>query len=85
VDKGEAKNSIGGVRSGGGSDLSNLPPFHFGLIQKQSNPDVDDEWPVAQRIKWLQTAANIFDLMYKGDGGIEVRTAPAQRSPRPNE
>jgi hypothetical protein len=38
--------------------------------------------PVA---KWLQTAANIFDLMYKGEGGIEVKAAIAQRSPRPGE
>jgi hypothetical protein len=27
-------------------------------------------------VKWPQTAANIFDLIYKGDGGIN-------RSPRP--
>jgi hypothetical protein len=26
------------------------------------------EWPVHDRVKWLQTAANIFDLIYKGDG-----------------
>jgi hydrophobic/amphiphilic exporter-1 (mainly G- bacteria), HAE1 family len=33
----------------------------------------------------LQTAANIFDLIYKGDGGIKIEMAMAQRSPRPSE
>jgi hypothetical protein len=33
-------------------------------------------------IKWLQTAANIFDLIYEGEGGIKVEPATAQRSPR---
>lgn len=41
------------------------------------------DWELAQRVKWLQTAANIFDLIYKGDGGIEVRAAIAERSRRP--
>jgi hypothetical protein len=27
-------------------------------------------WPAAARVNWLQTAANIFDLIYKGEGGI---------------
>jgi hypothetical protein len=43
------------------------------------------EWPVAERAKWLQTAANIFDLIYKGEGGIKIDAAMAQRSPRPGE
>jgi hypothetical protein len=34
--------------------------------------------------KWLQTAANIFDLMFKGEGGIRVEPAQAHRSPRPD-
>jgi hypothetical protein len=29
--------------------------------------------------------ANIFDLIYKGDGGIKIELAMAQRSPRPSE
>jgi hypothetical protein len=37
-----------------------------------------------ERKKWLQTAAHIFDLIYKGDGGgIEIILARADRSPRP--
>jgi len=43
------------------------------------------EWAVAERAKWLQTAANIFDLIYKGEGGITVSFARAERSPRPGE
>jgi hypothetical protein len=43
------------------------------------------EWPLEKRIKWLQTAANIFDLIYKGEGGIKVEPATAQRSPRPHD
>ena len=44
---------------------------------------VDD--PLDARVKWLQTAANIFDLIYKGEGGIEIKSAVATRSPRPEE
>jgi hypothetical protein len=43
------------------------------------------EWPLEKRVKWLQTAANIFDLIYKGEGGIKVELATAQRSPRPHD
>jgi hypothetical protein len=57
-------------------------PFIEGLLKTLPEPDTD--WAAAGRIKWLQTAANIFDLMYKGDGGgIKVEAAMATRSPRP--
>ena len=59
-----------------------LHPFIQGLLLKLPEPESD--WDPAQRVKWLQTAANIFDLIYKGEGGIEVRIAPAHRSPRPD-
>jgi hypothetical protein len=39
----------------------------------------------AARQKWLRTAANVFDLLYKGDGGIVVSMAHADRSPRHDE
>jgi hypothetical protein len=48
-------------------------------------PEPESDWPAAARVKWLQTAANIFDLIYKGDGGITVSAAMANRSPRPHE
>jgi hypothetical protein len=43
------------------------------------------DWPAWDRLKWLQTAANIFDLVYSGDGGIVVRLARADRSPRSHD
>jgi hypothetical protein len=58
-------------------------PFIEGLLQ--TLPEPEDDWPTVARVKWLQTAANIFDLIYKGDGGIKIEMAIAQRSPRPSE
>lgn len=67
---------------GGGDGLDNLHHFIRGLLV--TLPEPDSEWPVAARAKWLQTAANIFDLIYKGDGGgISVTAARADQSPRP--
>jgi hypothetical protein len=37
-------------------------PLIQGLFSKLPEPET--EWPLAARQKWLQTAANIFDLMY---------------------
>lgn len=69
---------------GGGEPPSpKLHPFIQGLLQTLPKPET--EWAVAARAKWLQTAANIFDLIYKGDGGIRIEAAPAQRSPRPGD
>jgi hypothetical protein len=69
---------------GGGEPPSpKLHPFIQGLLQ--TLPEPETEWAVSARAKWLQTAANIFDLIYKGDGGIKIETAMAQRSPRPSE
>lgn len=39
-----------------------VDPLIHGLFSKL--PDPEAEWPLAARQKWLQTAANIFDLMY---------------------
>ncbi len=66
---------------GGGDGSDGLHPFIQGLLG--SLPEPDSEWPIPERAKWLQTAANIFDLMYEGEGGIDVRAAIAERSPRP--
>lgn len=43
-------------------DDEELHPFIRGLLKKLPAPD--SEWPMDGRAKWLQTAANIFDLMY---------------------
>ncbi len=71
---------------GGGSSKppSGLHPFIQGLLQTLPAPET--EWSMQDRAKWLQTAANIFDLIYKGSGGgIVVTPARADRSPRPHE
>jgi hypothetical protein len=53
-------NGGGNFGSGGGD---NQHPFIKGLLDKLPTPET--EWPVQARAKWLQTASNIFDLMYK--------------------
>ena len=70
---------------GGGGGEKPRHPFIEGLPKTLPDPDSDEEWPLDKRVKWLQTAAHIFDLIYKGEGGIEVHPALAQRSPRPHE
>jgi|SRR5579885_3055409 len=58
--------------NGSGGDFGGLHPFVQGLLK--TLPEPESEWPAAARVKWLQTAANIFDLIYTGDGGgISVR------------
>jgi hypothetical protein len=59
---------------GGGEPPSKPPstqhPFIEGLLNKL--PKADTPWSLADRKKWLQTASNIFDLMYTtapDDGG----------------
>lgn len=52
-----------------------LHPFIRGLLDKL--PEPEGEWTISGRIKWLQTAANIFDLLYATDEedapGVEVK------------
>lgn len=69
-------NPHGSVGGGGGGNVYH--PFIVGLLQKL--PDPDSDWSAKERTKWLQTAANIFDLMYTGgnDGEIEVSFTPAK-------
>jgi hypothetical protein len=49
------------VGSGGVQPLQSHPLIE-GLFSKLPQPET--EWPLQSRQKWLQTAANIFDLMY---------------------
>lgn len=79
---GDQENNRGGGGDGGTGGFAGLHPFIQGLLTKL--PEPDSEWAIDDRLKWLQTAANIFDLMYEGEGGIDVRPAHAQRSPRPD-
>jgi hypothetical protein len=79
----DKKTGDGGKGDGGGEKPRH--PFIEGLLKTLPDPESDEEWPLDKRIKWLQTAANIFDLIFKGDGGIKVEPATAQRSPRPQD
>jgi hypothetical protein len=55
---------------GGGGDIDDHDLPIIGLFRKLPEPESD--WPAPARLKWLQTAANVFDLLYKGEGGIVV-------------
>ena len=45
-----------------GEDVGQLHPFFQGLLD--ALPEPGTEWPVAKREQWLETARNIFALMY---------------------
>lgn len=50
---------------------SGIHPFIQGLLATLPGPDT--EWETQARVKWLQAAAGIFDLMYKSkNGGLIV-------------
>jgi hypothetical protein len=55
----------------GRSSYAPLHPFVQGLLDTLPEPETN--WTVEGRAKWLQAAANIFDLMYKGSGEITVK------------
>ncbi len=48
-----------------------LHPFVQGLLDTLPAPQTN--WTVEGRAKWLQAAANIFDLIYQGSGAIEIK------------
>lgn len=53
-------------------------PFIEGLLQ--TLPDPEEPWSIADQAKWLQTAASIFGLIYKGgEGAITVSVSPAHK------
>jgi hypothetical protein len=51
-------------------EVSGLHPFIQGLLDTLPEPETN--WTVEGRAKWLQAAAHIFDLIYKGDGEIAI-------------
>jgi len=59
---------------GSGRSYAPLHPFVQGLLD--SLPEPETNWTIDGRAKWLQAAANIFDLMYKGTGDITVTATP---------
>lgn len=62
---------------------STLHPFVQGLIDALPEPGTN--WTVEGRAKWLQAAANNFDLMYKGGGTIHVSAKGTTHAEAKNE
>ena len=72
------------TKKGNGGGFGDHDPLIVGLFRKLPEPEA--EWSEEERLKWLETAANIFDLVFKGDcGGFIISPARADRSPRPRE
>ena len=61
------------------SIVSDLNPFFRGLLETLPEPGVD--WPSANREQWLETARNIFALLYHEPD--EVREPIPLRQPQP--
>lgn len=57
-----------------GPDVRAFHPFIQGLLDTLPEPETN--WAVEGRAKWLQAAANIFDLIYKGSGEIHITAKP---------
>jgi hypothetical protein len=58
---------------------SGLHPFFRGLLETLPDPGAD--WPRAQREQWLETARNIFALLYQ-DSEEQPPVPLQQDSPR---
>jgi hypothetical protein len=64
----EEKKEIEKPGNGGGNKPPpGMHPFIEGLLKTLPPPQT--EWSIPDRVKWLQAASHIFDLIYTGDGG----------------
>ena len=61
----------------GGDDVGQLHPFFQGLLEALPEPGAD--WPIAKREQWLETARNIFGLMYADPA--DATNAPSRSQP----
>jgi hypothetical protein len=77
TETGSYRGGGGGSNGTGGFRRGRLHPFIQGLLD--SLPEPETNWAEEGRTKWLQAAANIFDLMYKGDARISVRGTPKEQ------
>jgi len=57
---------------------SGFHPFIQGLLDTLPEPATN--WTVEGRAKWLQAAANIFDLIYQGSGEIDIKAKSGDAS-----
>lgn len=67
------QNTYGGNGGGGG-----YHPFVEGLLQTMPEPGT--LWAIEGRAAWLEAAANVFKLMYQGDGKITVSASPEKKT-----
>lgn len=56
--------------SGGGSGGGDMHPFIAGLFQ--SLPQPNTQWDVKDQVKWLQTASNIFSMIYESSDDAQI-------------
>lgn len=58
-------------KGGGGDDGDDYHPFVQGLLQTMPQPNT--VWAIEGRAAWLEAAANIFKLIYQGEGKITIK------------
>ncbi len=68
--KGERRTNENPINATQTQSAEELHPFIRGLLK--TLPPTDSEWPASARVKWLRTAAGIFDLMYQGEAAIRI-------------
>ncbi len=56
--------------------VQQLHPFFQGLLEALPEPGTD--WPVAKREQWLETARNIFALMYADPAEMVPAISPVK-------
>jgi hypothetical protein len=61
---------------------SDLHPFFRGLLE--TLPEIGADWSIADRDQWLETARNIFALLYQEPtpGRTPVELRPVEQTPR---
>lgn len=69
-------------RRKGSGDGGGHHPFVQGLLETMPEPGT--MWTIEGRASWLEAAANIFTLIYKGEGRIAIGAVPAQRKEKGN-
>ena len=84
----EMEHEAGGEGDGDAGDVSipaNLHPFFRGLLATLPEPGAD--WPLARRERWLETARNIFALIYADpdDERRPIRLATTEPPAAPRE
>lgn len=66
------------AQKGGNGGDGRYHPFIEGLLQ--TLPEPNTLWTIEGRASWLEAAANIFKLMYKGDGKITVKAEQSKET-----